>query len=113
MARTKTNPPTGDRAARQGFSFRQNDPADNSLIQSRKTTFRPDPSPSSSPPDARPLLWQAGASDLHEAVDKLQADAVRDGLVAEIGQDEVQHILAEAFGGTMTVAPFPSANRVG
>jgi hypothetical protein len=47
--------------------------------------------------EARALLWAAGEFDLHEAVDKLQADAERDGLVAAIGQDEVQRIIAEAF----------------
>ena len=48
--------------------------------------------------EARALLWQAGEFDLHQAVDELQAAAERDGLVAEIGQDEVQAILAKAFG---------------
>jgi hypothetical protein len=46
---------------------------------------------------ARAYLWAAGEFDLHEAVDKLQADAVRDGLVDAIGQDEVQQIMATAF----------------
>jgi hypothetical protein len=47
--------------------------------------------------EARALLWQAGEFDLHEAVDKLQADAERDGLVDRIGQDAVQAIIAKAF----------------
>jgi hypothetical protein len=47
--------------------------------------------------EARALLYAAGEFDLHEAVDKLQADAERDGLIAAIGQDEVQRIIAEAF----------------
>jgi hypothetical protein len=47
--------------------------------------------------EARALLYAANEFDLHEAVDKLQADAERDGLVAAIGQDEVQRIIAEAF----------------
>jgi hypothetical protein len=47
--------------------------------------------------EARALLWAAGEFDLHEAVDKLQADAVRDGLVDRIGQDAVQRILADCF----------------
>jgi hypothetical protein len=47
--------------------------------------------------EARALLWQAGEFDLHEAVDELQAAAERDGLVAELGQDRVQAIIAEAF----------------
>lgn len=47
--------------------------------------------------EARALLYAANEFDLHEAVDKLQADAARDGVVAAIGQDEVQRIIAEAF----------------
>jgi hypothetical protein len=47
--------------------------------------------------EARALLWQAGEFDLHEAVDVLQAAAVRDGLIDAIGQDAVQAIIAEAF----------------
>jgi hypothetical protein len=47
--------------------------------------------------EARALLWQANEFDLHEAIDVLQADAERTGLVAAIGQDRVQAILTEAF----------------
>ena len=47
--------------------------------------------------EARALLWAAGEVDLLVAVDKLQADAERDGLVAAVGQDEVQRIIAEAI----------------
>lgn len=47
--------------------------------------------------EARAMLWAAGEYTLHEAVDVLQADAVRTGLVALIGQDAVQAIMAEAF----------------
>ena len=47
--------------------------------------------------EARAYLWAAGEFDLQEAVDKLQADAARDGLVQRIGQDAVQAILAAAF----------------
>jgi hypothetical protein len=47
---------------------------------------------------ARAYLWAACEFDLHQAVDKLQHDAVASGLVAEIGQDAVQAIMAEAFG---------------
>jgi hypothetical protein len=47
--------------------------------------------------EARALLWQAGEFDLHEAVDVLQRDAERDGLIATIGQDAVQAIIADAF----------------
>jgi hypothetical protein len=47
--------------------------------------------------EARALLWQACEFDLHEAVDELQRVAERDGLVAELGQDAVQAIIAKAF----------------
>ena len=47
--------------------------------------------------EARAMLYAAGEFDLHEAVDKLQADAERDGLVDRLGQDEVQRIISEAF----------------
>jgi len=47
--------------------------------------------------EARALLWQACEFDLHEAVDELQRAAERDGLVAELGQDAVQAIIAKAF----------------
>jgi hypothetical protein len=47
--------------------------------------------------EARALLWQAGELDLHQAVDELQAAAIASGLVAELGQDEVQRLMAEAF----------------
>jgi hypothetical protein len=47
--------------------------------------------------EARALLFARGVFDLHEAVDELQDHAVRRGLVDEIGQDAVQHIMSEAF----------------
>jgi len=47
--------------------------------------------------EARALLWKCCELDLHEAVDVLQADAVRDGLVDALGQDTVQRVLADAF----------------
>ena len=47
--------------------------------------------------EARAMLWQAGEFDLQEAVNALQAAAVRDGLVDSIGQDAVQEILSQAF----------------
>jgi hypothetical protein len=47
--------------------------------------------------EARALLWRVGEFSLCEAVDVLQQDAVRDGLVDEIGQDRVQAIMADAF----------------
>lgn len=46
---------------------------------------------------ARARLYAEGELDLFDAVDKLQADAERRGLVAEPGQDAVQAIIAAAF----------------
>ena len=63
---------------------------------------------------ARALLWQAGEMSLHEAVDWLQAFVVSSGLVDQIGQDEVQNIMAEAFmavrddyGPELEITPTP------
>jgi hypothetical protein len=47
--------------------------------------------------EARALLWQAAEFELHEAVDELQAAAEASGLIAELGQDAVQAIIAKAF----------------
>jgi hypothetical protein len=47
--------------------------------------------------EARALLFAAGELDLRDAVDVLQRDAESSGLVAAIGQDEVQTILRDAF----------------
>ena len=46
---------------------------------------------------ARAYLYAIGELTLHEAVDILQRDAQRDGLVRLIGQDGVQQIIADAF----------------
>jgi hypothetical protein len=46
--------------------------------------------------EARALLWRAGELDLHDAVDGLQHAAER-ALVAGLGQDAVQAIIAAAF----------------
>jgi hypothetical protein len=47
---------------------------------------------------ARAYLWANGEIGLHDAVDRLQADAERDGLIAIFGQGEIQAALALAFG---------------
>ena len=47
--------------------------------------------------EARAYLWSIGEYDLAKAVDALQAAAVRDGLINQIGQDGVQAMLADAF----------------
>jgi hypothetical protein len=47
--------------------------------------------------EARAILCEACVFDLHEAVDVLQADAERTGLVAELGQNQVQALMAAAF----------------
>jgi hypothetical protein len=46
---------------------------------------------------ARATLFAGGEMTLHTAVDQLQQDAVASGLVAELGQDEIQHIMSAAF----------------
>jgi hypothetical protein len=46
---------------------------------------------------ARAYLYSIGEYDLHEAVDGLQEHAERHGLIDEIGQDAVQHLMSEAF----------------
>jgi hypothetical protein len=48
--------------------------------------------------EARATLCANGLMTLAEAVDGLQADAERQGLVARYGQDSIQEVLAEAFG---------------
>jgi hypothetical protein len=47
--------------------------------------------------EARAMLYGAGEYTLIEAVDQLQIDAERTGLVALIGPDRVQEILSTAF----------------
>ena len=47
--------------------------------------------------EARALLWLAGELDLHDALNELWHAAERHGVVAELGQDEVQRLLADAF----------------
>jgi hypothetical protein len=47
---------------------------------------------------ARARLYAHGELDLHAAIDELQAHAERRGLVADIGQDDVQACMAAAFG---------------
>jgi hypothetical protein len=48
--------------------------------------------------EARALLWRCLEFNLHEAVDVLQHAAVRDGVIATLGQDAVQEIISKAFG---------------
>jgi hypothetical protein len=47
--------------------------------------------------ECRVILVDACLMQLVEAVDGLQAAAIRYGLIKEIGQDRVQAIMAEAF----------------
>jgi hypothetical protein len=47
--------------------------------------------------EARVILWTAGEISLHEAVDELWAAAVRNGLVAKLGADKGQQLLADIF----------------
>jgi hypothetical protein len=53
---------------------------------------------------ARAYLYSIGELDLHDAVDALQEHAERHGLIAEIGQDAVQAIMAEVFRRTRRMA---------
>ena len=46
---------------------------------------------------AQAFLWWAGEYQLAEAVDPLQEFAERAGLVAQLGADAVQRIIAEEF----------------
>jgi hypothetical protein len=55
--------------------------------------------------EARAYLWSIGDLDLHEAVDVLQGDPERDGLVERIGQDGVQEIIPAAFRSFREAAP--------
>jgi hypothetical protein len=48
---------------------------------------------------ARARLYAERMLELHDAVDVLQDAAEWDGLIDSIGQDRVQAILAENFGG--------------
>jgi hypothetical protein len=59
--------------------------------------------------EARAYLVAAGEYDLQDTVDRLQADAEANGLVAAIGQDEVQRIMGQAFAA---VQPEPAVDRV-
>jgi len=47
--------------------------------------------------EARAILYETAEISLHEAVDVLQEDAERTGLIDMVGQDAVQSILAESF----------------
>ena len=47
--------------------------------------------------EARALLFANAQLSLHDAVDELQAYAEQSSLVARLGQDEVQRIMAAAF----------------
>jgi hypothetical protein len=82
-------------------------------MTSAATTLRPKPNKVPAPMDAlalrawaRAYLWDAGEiKSVPEAVDPLQTFAVESGLVAEIGQDAVQKILADAFMPYRSEAP--------
>jgi hypothetical protein len=47
--------------------------------------------------ETRAYLWSISEYELAEAVDALQANAVRNRLIQRIGQDAVQAIMADAF----------------
>jgi hypothetical protein len=54
---------------------------------------------------ARAYLWAIGEYELAEAVDALQRDAERDGLVSRVGQDAIQVILAGGFASFRDFTP--------
>jgi hypothetical protein len=47
--------------------------------------------------EARGVLYAAGEIDLHAAVDVLQEHAIKNGVVAALGQDAVQRLMADAL----------------
>jgi hypothetical protein len=47
--------------------------------------------------DTRAFLWAIGEYEIAEAIDVLQHDAERDGLIKRLGRDAIQAILAAAF----------------
>jgi hypothetical protein len=47
---------------------------------------------------ARARLFAEGELELHDAVDKLHEDSMRDGLVAAVGQHAVQTMIGDSFG---------------
>lgn len=55
--------------------------------------------------ESRALLWLHAQIGLHEAVDVLQAAAVRDGLVASLGQDRIQALMSDAFAAVRQPPP--------
>src|SRR5262249_47296231 len=57
--------------------------------------------------EARALLWRAGAFDLTNAIDELDAEAEVSGLLAAIGQDEVAAIIVAAFAAVCEPAVAP------
>src|SRR5262245_8685148 len=61
---------------------------------------------------ARATLFVAGEFDLQVAIDVLQEDAKRSGLVKQFGQDVVQRLMADAFRSRRGTEP-PSFNEVG
>jgi hypothetical protein len=54
---------------------------------------------------ARAALLEAGEFDLPEAVDVLQHDTERDGLIDQLGADCIQGIMAGAFHHRMRGQP--------
>ena len=75
-----------------------------------KITTRPDPVEVFARCAARAHLWAEGdIADLHEAIDQLQHDAARNGLVAKLGQDALQAITAMRGRPVLAMVPEPAA----
>jgi hypothetical protein len=53
--------------------------------------------------DARAHLWSEWMIDLQDAVDGLQAAAECTGLIADLGQDQIQKIMSDAFAARRNV----------
>jgi hypothetical protein len=56
--------------------------------------------------EARAMLVEHGTLDLQDAVDELQSYALTSGLVARLGQDTIQTVLANAFCQHRTTGAF-------
>lgn len=57
--------------------------------------------------EARAMLYAVGELSLQDAVDGCQQAAEAYGLVAEVGQDKVQEIIAEAFAAVRATDMVP------
>jgi hypothetical protein len=92
----KLGPPAGDKGPNEE-SGKSGQPLSKQSIQSPQVQPPTPRQVFQARAEARAVLWQAGELDLHEAVDELQSFAVGSSLVAQVGQDELQRIIATTF----------------